>query len=290
MTASQTLDTRTWIHHARGPLSDPGALNMYRLVVCDLDGTLLNPEHRIGAYTREVLERLQSKRIAVMLASGRHGHDVRALATDLGINGGTISSNGAAVHDAAGVLIQHQALHPNNLDFLLRDPVFDGLHRNLYRVDDWLVESPNPELLRYHQESGFAYRVVDFATLGPEPVLKAFFYGDQDRLLGLEELVLRRFPGQLATAMSLPVALEVMPAGVSKGTALEHVMATLGLVPADVIAFGDAMNDLQLLKTAGKGVLMGNADPRLRAALTGHEIIGTNAEEAVAMYLEKLFL
>ena len=262
---------------------------MYRLVVCDLDGTLLNAEHRLGAYTRDVLGRLQAEGVMLMLASGRHGHDVQAMARYLGNAGGTISSNGAAVHDATGALVHHHPLDPDCLDFLLRDPAFDALHKNLYRIDDWLVESPKPELLHYHQESGFTYRVLDFADLGPEPVLKAFFYGDPDRLAGLEDLLHRRFPDRVETAMSLPVALEVMPAGVSKGTALERVMTALGLVPAEVIAFGDAMNDLQLLRTAGKGVLMGNADPRLKAALPDQEVIGTNADEAVAGYLERLF-
>jgi hydroxymethylpyrimidine pyrophosphatase-like HAD family hydrolase len=50
------------------------------------------------------------------------------------------------------------------------------------------------------------------------------------------------------------------------------------------------MNDLELLQTAGKGVLMGNADSRLKGSLAGHEVIGTNAEEAVAAYLDVLFL
>ena len=263
---------------------------MYRLVVCDLDGTLLNPQHRLGAYTRDVLGRLVGLGVELMLASGRHFADLYQLSTELGATGGLISSNGAAVHDAGGELVHHQALDPACLDFLLRDPAFDSVHVNLYRIHDWLVERPEPYLLQYHQESGFAYRVVDFADLDPQPVLKVFFYGDHRHLLELEGLVHAQCPGRLATTFSLPVTLEVMAAGVSKGAALEQVLAGLGRTPAEVIAFGDGMNDLELLRGVGKGVVMGNADPRLRAALGGQEVIGTNAEEAVARYLESLFL
>jgi Cof subfamily protein (haloacid dehalogenase superfamily) len=263
---------------------------MYRLVVCDLDGTLLNPEHRLGAYTRSVLGRLLDLGVGLMLASGRHFGDVHGLSTELGASGGLISSNGAAVHDAGGNLIHHQALDPACLEFLLRDRVFDSVHVNLYRNDDWLVERPEPDLIEYHRESGFTYRVVDFAELDAQPVLKVFFYGDRQRLLELEAVVHGRCPGRLATTFSLPVTLEVMAAGVSKGAALGQVLAGLGLERSEVIAFGDGMNDLELLRGVGKGVVMGNADPRLKAALVGQEVIGTNAEEAVARYLDALFL
>ena len=57
---------------------------MYRLVVCDLDGTLLNPRHRLGDYTRTVLQRLREAGVELMLASGRHAEDLRGLAAELG--------------------------------------------------------------------------------------------------------------------------------------------------------------------------------------------------------------
>jgi Cof subfamily protein (haloacid dehalogenase superfamily) len=262
---------------------------MYRLVVCDLDGTLLNPQHRLGDYTRSVLQRLREAGVELMLASGRHAADLRGLATELGGRGGLISSNGAAVHDAAGDLLHHRPLDPGCLDFLLHDPAFSDVHANIYRLDDWLVERPEPYLLQYHQESGFAYRVVDFADIEPEPVLKVFFFGDHERLAELEDHVHARCPGRLATTFSLPVILEVMASGVSKGAALELVLDRLGFATGDVIAFGDGMNDLELLGAVGKGLLMGNADPRLKATLGHLEVIGTNADEAVARYLDQLY-
>jgi hypothetical protein len=85
------------------------------------------------------------------------------------------------------------------------------------------------------------------------------------------------------------VTLEVMAAGVSKGAALGPVLDRLGLSAEEVIAFGDGMNDLELLGQVGKGVLMGNADPRLKAALGHLEVIGNNADESVAGYLDRIF-
>ena len=81
-----------------------------------------------------------------------------------------------------------------------------------------------------------------------------------------------------------------MAQGVSKGAALARVAERLGVALGEVIAFGDGMNDLEMLQLVGKGVRMANADPRLQEALPHLEEIGNNREESVARYLEELFL
>lgn len=262
----------------------------YRLVVCDLDGTLLNDDHRLGAHSRAVLSALQDRGVQILLASGRHYQDIQCIAEQLGSQGGLISSNGALAHDRQDQLTHCHPIAPDCLDFLLRDPVFGRAHVNLYRVDGWLVETPKPLLLRYHQDSGFVYRVVDFATLDEEPVLKVFYYAeDPDYLQDLERQILDRYGDQLDITYALPVVLEVMAKGVSKGEVLADMVQRLGLDAADVIAFGDGRNDLEMLRYAGKGILMANADPRLKAALPDLEVIGSNSDESVATYLRALF-
>ncbi|EGV33427.1 Cof-like hydrolase [Thiorhodococcus drewsii AZ1] len=262
----------------------------YRLVVCDLDGTLLNDDHRLGEHSRAVLNTLQDRGVQVLLASGRHYLDLQRIAEQLGSQGALISSNGALAHDSQGQMTHCHPIVPDCLDFLLRDPVFGRAHVNLYRVDGWLVETPKPLLLRYHQDSGFAYRMTDFATLDESPVLKVFYYAeDPDYLQDLEHRILDRHGDQLDTTYALPVVLEVMAKGVSKGEALADMVQRLGLNAAEVIAFGDGRNDLEMLRYAGKGVLMANADPRLKEALPDLEVIGSNAEESVATYLRTLF-
>ena len=262
----------------------------YRLVVSDLDGTLLDPGHRLGRYTQEILARLRARGIELMLASGRHFQDIRVLSAQLGGQGCLISSNGAAVHDRAGAPMHVAPLPADCAAFLIRDPLFCGVHVNVYRSSDWLVGRPEPRLLAYHQDSGFSYQVTDLARLAPDDVLKVFYYGEPAHLHGLEQEILAREGERVTTTFSLPVTLEVMARGVSKGAALERVVERLGLGLDEVIAFGDGMNDRELLAAVGKGVLMGNADPRLKAGLPGLEVIGSNADESVARYLAAAFL
>lgn len=263
---------------------------MNQLIVSDLDGTLLDPEHRLGHYTLAVLEAVRRQGVEILLASGRHYRDVHSYAQQLGGCVWLISSNGAAVHDRRSRLSYCRAIDPGCLEFLLHDPIFERVHTNIYRVHDWLVDRPEPSLLRYHQDSGFAYEVVDFADLDQQPVLKVFYYHrDPDRLQALECAIMERLGDLVTTTYSLPVVLEVMARGVSKGDALDWVLGQLGGSPGQVIAFGDGRNDLQMLRAAGKGVLMGNADGRLKEALPHLEVIGSNAEEAVAKYLAERF-
>jgi Cof subfamily protein (haloacid dehalogenase superfamily) len=260
-----------------------------KLVVSDLDGTLLTPEHRVGEYSLRVLRRVRERGLDLVLASGRHFQDVRAVSQVLGGGTCTISSNGAAVYGGSGQLLEMESLDPACLEFLVSDPAFGGVHTNLYRPHDWLVERPEPRLLAYHVESGFSYRLADFGRLDHQPVLKVFYYGENGELLELERYILERFGDLVSTTFALPFTLEVMAKGVSKGAAFQRVCARRGIDPCEAIAFGDGMNDLEMLRAAGVGVLMGNADPGLKAALPGNPVIGGSDEEAVARYLEQMF-
>lgn len=265
---------------------------MYKLVVSDLDGTLLGPDHRLGDYTRAVLARLRAAGIELILASGRHFLDVRVLSAGLGACGCLITCNGAAVNDGHGRLLLSRYIDPASVEFLLGDPLFEPVHTNLFLTDAWLVEQPAPELLRYHQESGFRYQLIDFADLAAVDVLKIFFFGEHERLVQLEAVIQERAGKRLGTTFSLPQTLEVMATGVTKGSALELMLAERGLSPADVICFGDGLNDLEMLALVqdglGKAILMENADPRLHADLPALEVIGSNRDESVARHLDAL--
>jgi Cof subfamily protein (haloacid dehalogenase superfamily) len=281
----------------------PRMMAMYKLVVSDLDGTLLGPDHRLGDYTRGVLGRVRQAGADLVLASGRHFMDIRVLAGQLGgdaqaalaaagRHGCLVSCNGAAVNAADGRLLQSTCIAPDALGFLTRDPLFRQVQTNVFITDAWLVEQAEPSLLRYHQDSGFRYRVVDFARLDGAAVLKVFYYGEHAHLVDLEAAIRERQAGRLGTTFSLPQTLEVMAAGVSKGAALARLLQDFGLTPADVVCYGDGLNDLEMLSLIADGgglaLLMDNADARLHAALPNLPRIGNHAEEAVARHLEGL--
>ncbi len=81
-----------------------------------------------------------------------------------------------------------------------------------------------------------------------------------------------------------------MAAGVSKGRALEQVAKLKGFDLDDCIAFGDGMNDVEMLSVVKKGLVMADAHPKVKAALPNLEVIGSNTDDAVAHYLEQHLL
>ena len=81
-----------------------------------------------------------------------------------------------------------------------------------------------------------------------------------------------------------------MHRGVSKGMAIKEILSREGISLEESIAFGDGLNDLDMLSTVGKGLLMGNCNYKLTDALPDHEVIGTNDEDGVARYLAEIFL
>ncbi|MBS4696855.1 Cof-type HAD-IIB family hydrolase [Aeromonas allosaccharophila] len=263
---------------------------MFKVVVSDLDGTLLNKQHQISSRTRDTLHRLVEQGVKFVVATGRHHVDVRSFRDALGMDIYLITSNGAVVHDKQDQLVFNQPLPAEiaaELIALERDP---SIHLNVYQGDDWVVEEELPWLLSFHDESGFTYRLVDDLTKEPkEKINKVFYIGDHEKLLKIETHLNQRYGDQLNVTFSLPDCLEVMHAGVHKGNAVRAVLEQNGFDMSEAIAFGDGMNDFEMLTMVGRGIVMGNAHDRLKMALPEYEQTLTSDEDGVAVYLEKLF-
>lgn len=262
---------------------------MFKVVVSDLDGTLLNNQHQISPHTRRTLHRLTERGIRFIVATGRHHIDVQSIRDTLGLDIFLITANGAVVHDKQDNCIYNQTIPPQLAQELVEIERLPNIDLHLYQGDEWLVEAESPELLAYHKDSGFTYRVVDPVALDKQGINKIFYTGEHPDLVELENRLLTYFGDRLSIAFSTPTCLEAMPKGVNKGNAVKAVLELNGYRLQDAIAFGDGMNDFEMLSMAGRGVVMGNAHSRLKDALPGHPQALTNDEDGVAEYLTQLF-
>ena len=109
-------------------------------------------------------------------------------------------------------------------------------------------------------------------------------------MVGLKHKIEQQFGKKVSIAFSTANCLEVMAENVTKGSALKLVVESLGYQLKDSIAFGDGMNDYEMLKIAGKGCIMKDASPELKSLLPELEVIGSNADDAVPHYLANLLL
>ncbi|OOF69875.1 Cof-type HAD-IIB family hydrolase [Rodentibacter caecimuris] len=264
----------------------------FRAVVSDLDGTLLNAHHIIGDFTIDTLNKLEQQGIDIVLATGRNHTDVSSILSKVETNNAVmITSNGARIHDLNGNLIYSDNL-PEEIVLDIYKMPFDTttVCLNTYQDDGWFINIDVPALAKYHQDSGFQYQVVDFDRHHGRATEKIFFIGKTPKDLLDVEHYLRTHYGELTHIVYSSLnCLEVMNKNVSKGNALAHFLQQRSYGLQDCIAFGDGMNDVEMLTRVGKGCIMANADARLKQKCPKLEIIGKNADEAVASYLRAIF-
>ncbi|MBC2855725.1 MAG: Cof-type HAD-IIB family hydrolase [Cetobacterium sp.] len=263
----------------------------YKAVICDLDGTLLNSDHTISEFTKNIISKVKSKGIKFFIATGRHYQDAKVFKDMLELDSFMITSNGAKVHDENSFEIIS-----NNIPSDLSDEIIDitlskEIHKNLYQDDFWYAEKPLHDGEEFHKESGFTHVLKPFEELKGKDVTKFFYIcEDEEKIRDLEEEFMTKFKGKLNVTLSLGTCLEIMNRGISKATAIQQVLEKEGLTMENAIAFGDGLNDYEMLKGVGKGLIMGNGNYRLMEALPDNEVIDTNDEDGVAKYLSALFL
>lgn len=264
----------------------------FRAIISDLDGTLLNAHHKIGDFTIDTLEKLSQKGVDIFFATGRSYPDVFHIIRKMNIkNTMLVTSNGARANYLNGQKLLNHYL-PEALAMELMNIKFDpqNVCLNSYQGDKWFINKEIEELKKYHQDSGFSYQVVDFTCHHGKETEKVFFIGrTAEALLPIEKHLQTTYGEQIQMAYSTQQCLEVMAKGVCKANALEELVKLRGYTLQDCLIFGDGMNDVEMLSLAGKGCLMANADPRLKASLPNNEIIGHHKNEAVASYIRAIF-
>ena len=260
---------------------------MYKITASDLDGTLLASNHRILPYTKKVLNDLHEQGKEFVFATGRHHIDVAQMREEIGIPAFMITSNGAQIHNADNEVVFQQNLPSKIVSALIKLLKDDkNLKINIYRNDDWLVNTIDDEetCVKNH----FPHSLFDTNNPPVENVVKIFLIHkekDHEKLAKWETQLNEQFSGQIHVTFSSYLCLEIMDAGVSKGHALKEVAKIKGYQLEDCIAFGDGMNDAEMLTMAGKGVLMGTAHYKVKEVLPNIELIGNSDDESVAHYL-----
>ncbi|MEV7460685.1 HAD family hydrolase [Streptomyces rubiginosohelvolus] len=261
----------------------------YALVATDLDGTLLCPDDTVSARSRAALGLAAASGARHLIVTGRPVPGIRALLADLAYTGLVVCGQGTQLYDAdTGRLLRSVALDREAADTALGKieaevgAVFAAVDQG--GVDGvTLIEAgyrmPNPTLP--------AQRVGSRDDLWERPVIKVLVRHPE---LGDDALaaVARGAVGDLATVtMAGPGTVELAPRGVDKGTGLAAAAGLLGIGAERTVAFGDMPNDLPMFAGSGLRVAMGNAHPELRAA--ADEVTLSNAEDGVAVVLERLF-
>ena len=245
-----------------------------KLIALDIDGTLLDDRKQLPPENRDVLQEADRRGFLISIASGRMISRIEAIEGLLGVDCVIIAYNGGKIwgrRSEGRPLIAHQQMDPEVARYLIRFSREHGYPLNFYHRDRLYAEAfPQRAELRdlYSRRTGAEYDYVEdlereFSGVGPTKIILLAYPDECDRLLARFQEELR---GQIFVTKSEPEYLEIMAPGVNKGTALRLIGGHYGFRVEEVLAVGDAENDLDMLLTAGVGVAMANSPSAVKAA------------------------
>ena len=267
----------------------------YKLLVLDVDGTLLNDAKEISKRTLAALLKVQQMGVRIVLASGRPTYGLMPLAKmlELGNYGGFILSyNGCQIINAQnGEVLFERRINPEMLPYLEKKARKNGFAIFTYHDDTLITDSPDNEYIKNEAllNNLKIIREDEFSTAIDFAPCKCMLVSDKEKaLIGLEQHWEKRLAGTLDAFRSEPYFLEVVPCGVNKANTLGALLEHLGVTREEVIAVGDGVCDVTMLQLAGMGVAMGHSQDSVKVC--ADYVTASNEEDGVALAVEKLIL
>ncbi|MFT4983345.1 MAG: Cof subfamily protein (haloacid dehalogenase superfamily) [Flavobacterium sp.] len=262
----------------------------YKMLVIDMDDTLLTDDHTISEENKEMLFKAQDKGVYVILASGRPTPAMIAYAKELKLdNSYMISYNGAVITDLKeNKIIFEQTLTQNQIHELYEYSLKSKTHIITY-IDGKVVSETNSEYIDIELNiTGLVHnKVLDFRAAVTSSAVKCILLEEPSYLREVEKDLKLAMP-HLSVSMSKPFFLEVAQNGIDKAASIKIVAEKLGIHQSEIIAVGNAGNDLTMIEYAGLGVWVDNVDPELRDR--ANVIVASNNNHGVAEVVRRFIL
>lgn len=260
---------------------------MIKLIVSDLDGTLLNSQKQLPNNFHKLIHNLSEHNIKFIAASGRPvytlKHNFKEISNKIsyiGDNGGVIDLNSGVnvITPICNSLVKKVIKH-------YRDINIPGLHIILCGANCAYVESTDTT---FNSEVDIYYinkKVVENIESVNDDIVKITFYSNNDIESITYNYFSPLFSKELNLAISGSVWLDIMANEVNKGEALKKLQEKLCILPQETIVFGDYYNDIEMFKRASYSFAMANSPSDVKCHAT--EVIGSNDEDSVVKKIEE---
>ena len=263
------------------------------VLALDLDGTLTDSKKRISERTKESIDKFITAGGTVALASGRPTFGVMPVAKILELDkkgGYILSYNGGCFLDCKNnkQLFMKELTH-EYLPILEKQAKEFGINLMTYNGDKAYALDIDEQYYMIEININHFIR-VKADPLTPQitfPIIKCLMTADGDYLAKVEKEMKKYWEGKLNIVRSEPYFLEVTEVGIDKASTITNIVKKLGKSVDNLICCGDGFNDLSMIRAAGIGVAMANAQERVRAA--ADYITKSNDEDGIADVVENLF-
>jgi 5-amino-6-(5-phospho-D-ribitylamino)uracil phosphatase len=286
------------------PVSAPAPRGGYRLLALDIDGTLLRTDKTLSPRTRAAVDAARARGVHLVLVTGRRHPSARKVAEDLGGDVPLVLHNGALILDVDEGRTTVLRCRPLPRALALEtaalgrrhgaDPVLHCGQRGEGRL--LVHEGPRSSTLlayyldRSHPDVTLCAAFED--TLGEDPI-QVMFGGRLEDMAALLPALQAALGDRVRIERTVYPAqgvglLDVLERSVGKAEALAFLQQRWSLSAAETLAIGDNWNDREMLENAGLGLVMGNADPEMRAL--GLPVLPSSDEDGVAAAIERYVL
>lgn len=262
-----------------------------KVLVLDIDGTLTNSKKEITENTRKALIEIQKQGHIVVIASGRPTAGIVKIAEELCLDefgGYVLSFNGARITNwQTKEIIYQNVLSEDLVRPLYNFAVENNLGLVSYEADSVVTGTRHDEYMELEAKiNGIEIKdVQNFPEYLDFDVNKCLFTASPNVAEKYEKQLVEIYGNRASIYRSEPFFIEVMPEGVDKAASLDKLVTMLGLTKEDTICCGDGFNDLSMIRYAGIGVAMENAQKAVKNE--ADFITRSNDDEGIVYVIEK---
>ncbi|MGL5088225.1 MAG: Cof-type HAD-IIB family hydrolase [Cetobacterium sp.] len=260
---------------------------MYELIISDLDGTLVNNNKEVSDYTKKIVCLLKQMGIHFIIATGRNLSGAKLIYDELNLDSEIVCNNGSTIYNNKGELIFQRILDKNIVKdifkkSIIEDCTFFATYGNEVYIGEGSLHTIN-NFLQHPLKNPIELNKENILSYDFEKVV--LMDSDNDKLMKLSTLF--NSYKEINAFVSQDNYLDIVHFETSKGSALKTIAKSKNIDLKHTIAFGDAFNDYEMLKVAGKGLVMLNGFEELKKEF--QTLAFTNDENGVARYLAQVF-
>lgn len=266
-------------------------MTTYKAIALDIDGTLTNTKKEVTPRTKKAVISAMEANKVVIVASGRPTAGIRGISDTLKLEemgGYILAFNGARIMNCkTGEVIYQNVLPMEIIPVLYKEAVEHNVSIITYEGDDVICGCNHDKYVDLEAKINNikVYDVDNFDQYVTFDVNKCLMTGEPEKLALLEKEMQEKYGDKVSIYRSEPFFLEIMPMNVDKANSLAHLLEHLGLKREELIAVGDGFNDLSMIKYAGLGIAMSNAQEIVKE--NADKVTKSNEEDGVAYIIEE---